>query len=328
MGGEINVDSLPGEGSTFWFTIRLAAPTDKEAGAVLETNEYTDRTVDTIGARVLVAEDNQANVRLIERMLGRLGIETAIAGNGIEALDAVREGTFDLVLMDCHMPEMDGLDATRAIRAAGYDIPIVALTANATGSDRTACFAAGMNDYLSKPVRPADLSAALRRWLPTGEELALRGPLAASRAGTIPAELAEVIDQGQMAELFALDPDGSAGFFAAMVDSYRATPRRRCRRFGRPWRPPIGSCSKRPPTSSRAWPRTWASGTSTRRRPGSWRWPVAGGGGPGAAGSDGAPIAGGPRSGAGPRGRDSALLLVHVSAGVEMDETSAARDAA
>ena len=224
MGGEINVDSLPGEGSTFWFTIRLPAPTDNEAGAVLEANEFTDRTVDTIGARVLIAEDNQANVRLIERLLGRLGIETEIAGNGIEALDAVREGTFDLVLMDCHMPRMDGLDATRAIRAAGYDIPIVALTANTTGNDRTACFAAGMNDYLSKPVRPADLAAALRRWLPNDEELAMPGPLAAGlAAGTIPAELAEVIDPGQMAELFALDPDGSAGFFAAMVDSYSAT---------------------------------------------------------------------------------------------------------
>ena len=86
--------------------------------------------------------------------------------NGLDAIAAVRAGGFDLVLMDCHMPEMDGFDATRAMRAEGVDIPVVALTANAMAGDRDACLAAGMNDYLSKPVVPADLTAALRRWLP------------------------------------------------------------------------------------------------------------------------------------------------------------------
>jgi signal transduction histidine kinase/ActR/RegA family two-component response regulator/HPt (histidine-containing phosphotransfer) domain-containing protein len=227
MGGEIDVDSTLGSGSTFWFTVRLGTPTDLEAGAVLEANEYVDRTVDTIGARVLVAEDNPANSRLIERLLGRLGIDTVLVGNGREALDAVREGaeTYDLVLMDCHMPEMDGLDATRAIRAEGFDIPIVALTANAMGSDRTACFAAGMNDYLSKPVKSADLAAAMHRWLPGDVEMGSmqRPPGVGAEAGAAMAHVAGLIDQGQMAELFALDPDGSAGFLAAMVDSYRAT---------------------------------------------------------------------------------------------------------
>ncbi len=225
MGGEIDVDSTPGDGSTFWFTIRLDTPTDKEADGVLENNEYTGRTVDTIGARVLVAEDNEANVRLIERMLGRLGIDVIAVGDGRQAVSAVRESLFDLILMDLHMPEMDGLDATRAIRSAGHDIPIVALTANAMNSDRQACLAAGMNDYLSKPVRATDLSAALHRWLPAGgraREAPTVGTAQAAEAPA-PARFGDVIDERQMAELFALDPDGTDGFFAAMVDSYRAT---------------------------------------------------------------------------------------------------------
>ncbi len=337
MGGEINVDSLPGEGSTFWFTIRLPAPTDTEAGAVLEANEFTDRTVDTIGARVLIAEDNQANVRLIERLLGRLGIETEIAGNGIEALDAVREGTFDLVLMDCHMPKMDGLDATRAIRAAGYDIPIVALTANATGNDRTACFTAGMNDYLSKPVRPADLAAALRRWLPNDEELTLPGPLAASlAAGTIPAELVEVIDQGQMAELFALDPDGSAGFFAAMVDSYRATteetlPSIRAAVAASDWELLEEAAHKLKGVAANLGVRRVyeaAARLVALARVGEGAGEGSGGAGSAGVSSDGAPILADLEAALAPADEALTLLLVHVSAGVEMDEASAARDAA
>jgi CheY-like chemotaxis protein/HPt (histidine-containing phosphotransfer) domain-containing protein len=223
MGGEIDVDSTPGAGSTFWFTVKLDTPTDGEAGAVLEANEYADRTVETIGARILVAEDNQANVRLIERMLGRLGIDVVVVGNGRKAVSAVRESIFDLVLMDLHMPEMDGLEATRIIRANGHDIPIVALTANAMDSDRQACLAAGMNDYLSKPVRAGDLTAALHRWLPDG---GAAGAAASSGSGDLEVQAGRfdgVIDRSQIAELFALDPDGSAGFFGAMVDSYQAT---------------------------------------------------------------------------------------------------------
>jgi CheY-like chemotaxis protein/HPt (histidine-containing phosphotransfer) domain-containing protein/anti-sigma regulatory factor (Ser/Thr protein kinase) len=225
MGGEIDVESNPNEGSTFWFTVRLWVPTDAEAGGAMHAHEYVGRTVETIGARILLAEDNAANVRLVERMLGRLGIETVSVGTGGAAVAAVRESIFDLVLMDLHMPEMDGLEATRLIRQAGHDVPIVALTANAQGSDRTACLAAGMNDYLSKPVRAGDLSAALHRWLP-GEDSTAAGAAMASAVATVApasARFAGLIDAGQMAELLALDPDGSAGFLAAMVESYHAT---------------------------------------------------------------------------------------------------------
>jgi CheY-like chemotaxis protein/HPt (histidine-containing phosphotransfer) domain-containing protein/anti-sigma regulatory factor (Ser/Thr protein kinase) len=221
MGGEIDVSSTPGVGSTFWFTARLATPTDIEAGDVLLANENVVRTTGPAGARVLVAEDNQGNQRLIERLLTNMGIQPTVVPNGRDAIEAVRSGAFDLVLMDCHMPAMDGFEATRAIRAEGFQIPVVALTADAMNGDRDTCLAAGMNDYLSKPIVRSKLQATLLRWLPEGREM---GPLATSAMAA--AELVEgggLIDQRQIMELFALDPDGSAGFLPAMVQSYEAT---------------------------------------------------------------------------------------------------------
>ena len=222
MGGEIAIQSTPGEGSTFWFTVRLGSATDQEAAAVLETNDHIDRTVETIGARVLVAEDNAANTRLIERLLTRLGIEVVAVKNGLEAVAAVRRDPFDLVLMDCQMPEMDGLDATRAIRKAGLDLPIVALTANALNSDRSACFEAGMNDYLSKPIRSPDLSAALQRWL-RGSIRRDESPEGPPATGVVLNLYRDLLEPTQVEELLSLDPDGSAGFLRAMVDSYHET---------------------------------------------------------------------------------------------------------
>jgi signal transduction histidine kinase/CheY-like chemotaxis protein/HPt (histidine-containing phosphotransfer) domain-containing protein len=227
MGGEIGVDSTPGVGSTFWFTVLLAAPTDVEAGDVLRANEDVVRTADLVGARVLVAEDNLANKRLVERLLARVGVAVTIVSNGAEAVEAIRTGGYDLVLMDCHMPQMDGFEATSAIRADGLAIPIVALTADAMSGDREACLAAGMNDYLSKPVVPAALIATLHRWLPAdrGFDHEAAAVFAAGAGPTPPAagRPGTVVDPGQMAELLALDPDGSAGFLAAMVASYEGT---------------------------------------------------------------------------------------------------------
>jgi CheY-like chemotaxis protein len=123
----------------------------------------------TLGARhpvrILLAEDNAINQKLALRLLGQLGYKAQVAGDGKQAIDALEQGEFDVVLMDVQMPELDGLEATRRIRTRWPERPlrIIAMTANAMAGDREACLAAGMDDYISKPIRPAELSAALER---------------------------------------------------------------------------------------------------------------------------------------------------------------------
>ncbi len=117
-------------------------------------------------ARLLLAEDNKVNQQVAVGLLRKLGYHRVdVVANGLEAVQAATANTYDLVFMDCQMPEMDGLEATRALRQQGFTAPIVAMTANALDTDRAACLAAGMNDYLSKPVKFAGLAATLDKWL-------------------------------------------------------------------------------------------------------------------------------------------------------------------
>ena len=121
------------------------------------------------GLRVLLAEDNLVNQRVAVAVMKKLGLAPALAANGQEALDASAREAYDLILMDCQMPEMDGYQATRAIRAregGGRRVPILAMTANAMPGDRERCLEAGMDDYLAKPIAIRDLTDALQRWLP------------------------------------------------------------------------------------------------------------------------------------------------------------------
>lgn len=125
--------------------------------------------------RILLAEDNQINAVLATALIKRAGHAVDIAVNGVEAVDAVQRAAYDLVLMDVHMPEMDGLEAARRIRAlegAAAKTPIVALTANAMSSDRHKCVAAGMDDFLTKPFEPADFHAMLEKWRPAAKRAA------------------------------------------------------------------------------------------------------------------------------------------------------------
>jgi two-component system sensor histidine kinase/response regulator len=119
-------------------------------------------------ARVLVVEDNIANLKVAVRMVEKLGYRADVAANGVEAVRALGEVRYDAVLMDCHMPEMDGFDATRAIRrneSDGHHTPVIAMTASALSGDRERCLAAGMDDYISKPIKLHIIAAVLERWL-------------------------------------------------------------------------------------------------------------------------------------------------------------------
>jgi two-component system, sensor histidine kinase and response regulator len=130
--------------------------------------------------RVLLVEDNPVNQRLATRMLEKRGHRVMLAGNGREALEALEKGTFDLVLMDVQMPEMDGFQATGAIRekemSTATHLPIIALTAHAIKGDRERCLAAGMDGYLTKPIRPRELDDVLKSYLARrAEKLAMAG---------------------------------------------------------------------------------------------------------------------------------------------------------
>ncbi|GAB6043216.1 ATP-binding protein [Endothiovibrio diazotrophicus] len=167
MGGRIAMESEPGRGSLF----RVSIPFEVAPFAIEETAVAASADApDDYRGRVLLVEDNAVNRQVALGMLANLGVEAAVAVNGLEAVSAVEEGGFDLVLMDIQMPEMDGLEATRRIRrweaegARGH-LPIVALTAHALRGDRERCEEAGMNDYLTKPVKQSELAEVMSHWL-------------------------------------------------------------------------------------------------------------------------------------------------------------------
>jgi PAS domain S-box-containing protein len=169
MGGDAGATSCPGEGSTFWFTARFrrgqlaglpAEPFDGDAEAVL--GEVFP------GRRVLLADDEPINREIAELMLVGAGLDVDTAEDGVEAVRRVaQDAGYDLILMDMQMPNMDGLEATRQIRGlpGGRDIPIVAMTANAFAEDRARCLAAGMNDFISKPIDPDRIFSTVLCWL-------------------------------------------------------------------------------------------------------------------------------------------------------------------
>lgn len=159
MDGTIDLESVPGEGTTI--TMKTSFPRGEQPVAMPNKTEVA--SVGTLN--VLLAEDNEINQEVVRLMLERCNCTVAIAPDGFQAVEAIVDApdAFDLILMDCQMPGMDGFEATRTLRAAGWTRPIVALTANATPADRAHCMAAGMDDFTSKPLTLAELRSVLNR---------------------------------------------------------------------------------------------------------------------------------------------------------------------
>jgi signal transduction histidine kinase/HPt (histidine-containing phosphotransfer) domain-containing protein/ActR/RegA family two-component response regulator len=236
MGGEVGIDSQPARGSTFWFSIPFAkdphvetdtlAPKDGRPPS-LPTLVQGQSLVDS-SARILLAEDNLVNQEIASAMLAHIGCLVDVVSDGLQALDALTRNRYDLVFMDCQMPELDGYEATRAIRAEealstpASRLPIIALTAHAMAGDRDLCLAAGMDDYLSKPFTKVQLQKILAKWLvahPLPDPLTT-GPGPASAEGSEEPSATQPLDVKVLNAIRSLQQEGTPDLLGAVIRTY------------------------------------------------------------------------------------------------------------
>lgn len=168
MDGELGVISAAGEGANFWFELPFEiSDVPVDSGQKMEIKVLPEK----LEGKILLVEDNTVNQMVAAKMLEKIGLTSVVANHGIEALDLLKSDKFDLILMDCQMPELDGFDTTRRLRLRNTQsikntaMPVIAMTANVMEGDKQRCLDAGMDDYLGKPVRMDELEAVLRRWL-------------------------------------------------------------------------------------------------------------------------------------------------------------------
>lgn len=166
MNGKIGVKSVEGQGTNFWFSLTLETA---KAEVVTSKSDSAVVSANPLKLRILLAEDNSVNQLIAIKMLKNLGHSVTAVAGGNEVIDALEAASYDLILMDCQMPGMDGYDTTHVIRNSPTldcrEIAIIAMTANAMAGDREKCLAVGMNDYVSKPVKVNDLQRVIERTL-------------------------------------------------------------------------------------------------------------------------------------------------------------------
>ena len=206
MGGRIGLESEAGRGSVFWFELELPVAIDSLAAPGVV--ELPPVAVPQPAIRILVAEDNAANQLLMRLMLEKMGLAFDLVGDGEAVLEKLAGGDYAAVIMDCQMPRLDGYETTRRIRAGAGGvrrprIPIIALTAHAMASDRDKCLAAGMDEYLSKPINQEALQSVLRRHGVNASRAAGR-PAPARAVAPVAPRVGAVLDLGQLAQLRSL----------------------------------------------------------------------------------------------------------------------------